>query len=107
MTTKIQSYLSEEINSITQLGGYENLNYLIKTNTSKYILKTYLYNEDTYDLLTEENRILTHLQNFKDTETPHPIKFNNNETLLIININNEQRICRLLSYIEGQFLGEM
>jgi ethanolamine-phosphate phospho-lyase len=106
MTTKIQSYLSEEINSITQLGGYENLNYLIKTNTSKYILKTYLYNEDTYDLLTEENRILTHLQNFKDTETPHPIKFNNNETLLIININNEQRVCRLLSYIEGQFLGE-
>lgn len=106
MITAIQSYFSEEIISITPLGGYDNLNYIIETPNSKYIFKTYIYDEYTYDLLVEENKILIYLENFKNIEIPIPISFNNKESLVIIPINNERRICRVLSYIDGTFLGE-
>ena len=106
MIATIQNYFSEEIISISSLGGYDNHNYIIETSTSKYIFKTYIYDEFTYDLLVEENKVLIYLQSFKDIEIPIPVSFNNKEALLIIPIDNEKRICRLLSYIDGTFLGE-
>ena len=40
---------------IKRLNGYENANYLIKTNTAKYVFKTYRYNEELLAFIEAEN----------------------------------------------------
>lgn len=107
MITFIQDYIPSKIKSITKLGGYDNANYLIETTETKYVLKTYPYTEDTLDLITAENHALIHLQNFKNIETPIPIKFNNGETILTLSLNNNKTLFRLLLFIQGDFLAEV
>ena len=88
---------------IIRINGYDNLNYLIKTNSKNYILKTY---EDLslIDLIQSETKALLFLN---DNLYPKPVPFLNGENVRIIQINGTSKICRLLSYLEGKFLGEI
>ena len=58
---------------IIKINGYDNLNYLIKTNSKNYILKTY---EDLtlIDLIQSETKALIFLN---DNLYPKPIPFLN------------------------------
>tara|TARA_B100001175_G_scaffold163624_1_gene138695 strand:- start:1223 stop:3475 length:2253 start_codon:yes stop_codon:yes gene_type:complete len=88
---------------IIRINGYDNLNYLIKTNSKKYILKTY---EDLslIDLIQSETKALLFLN---DNLYPKPVPFLNGENVRIIQIKGTSKIYRLLSYLEGKFLGEI
>ena len=88
---------------IIKINGYDNLNYLIKTNSKNYILKTY---EDLtlIDLIQSETKALLFLN---DNLYPKPIPFLNGENIRIIQINGTSKIYRLLSYLKGKFLGEI
>ena len=88
---------------IIRINGYDNLNYLIKTNSKNYILKTY---EDLslIDLIQSETKALLFLN---DNLYPKPVPFLNGENVRIIQINGTSKIYRLLSYLEGKFLGEI
>ena len=88
---------------IIKINGYDNLNYLIKTNSKNYILKTY---EDLtlIDLIQSETKALLFLN---DNLYPKPIPFLNGENVRIIQINGTSKIYRLLSYLKGKFLGEI
>ncbi|MAU58068.1 MAG: aminotransferase class III [Flavobacteriaceae bacterium] len=88
---------------IIKINGYDNLNYLIKTNSKNYILKTY---EDLtlINLIQSETKALLFLN---DNLYPKPIPFLNGENVRIIQINGTSKIYRLLSYLKGKFLGEI
>ena len=92
---------------IKKLNGYENENYLVKTEDAQYIFKTYPAAINTLSLLNAEGDALLHLQNKKDSKTPVPIPFLSGEYVKTIDVGNETKTCRMLSFLPGKFLGEI
>ena len=89
-----------------KLNAYDNANYLINTDSGKYVFKTYLKNTETLDLVEAENEALLFLQNSKNNKFPIPIPFRDGSFVKCAEIDGEIIICRMLSFLEGQFLGE-
>jgi len=92
---------------VTRLNGYENINYLIKTKTAKYVFKTYSYTSEIYDLVKAENKTLAFLQKKESLKYPKPIPFLEGCFVKILNINGENLVCRMLTFIEGASLGSI
>ena len=91
---------------IKTLWGYDNCNYLVTTAKDKYIFKTYPNDSELYDIIKAECELLKFVHNSKGIY-PKPIKFEDNSFLKIIKIDGEERICRILSYLKGDFLGDV
>ena len=87
---------------IKKLWGYDNLNYLIKTNDGQYVFKTYIKNTETLALVEAENEALLFLHNTNNNNFPKPIKFKDGSLVKIIEIEGEERVCRMLSFLEGE-----
>lgn len=92
---------------ITKLNGYDNSNYLIKSKQGTFVFKTYPNDESIVDAVEAENRLLIHLQSFSKKLFPKPIPFQNAEYIDVLSVNGKDQICRLLSFLEGSFLGEV
>jgi ethanolamine-phosphate phospho-lyase len=92
---------------IKKLNGYDNVNYLVETTTNKYIFKTYNYSEDTYEMVKAENETLFFLQKHSLDKYPAPIEFNDGSFIKVITIEGQKQICRMLTFLEGQFLGDV
>ncbi len=92
---------------IKKLWGYENSNYLIKTNDGQYVFKIYLKSADTLVLVKAQNEALLFLQSFKNNMYPKPIKFKDDSLVKILAIEGKERICRMLSFLEGELLGDV
>jgi Ser/Thr protein kinase RdoA (MazF antagonist) len=90
---------------IRKLWGYDNLNYLIKTIDGQYVFKTYIKNTETLALVEAENKALLFLHNTNNNNFPKPIKFKDDSFVKILEIEGTERICRLLSFLEGELLG--
>ncbi|MDO7610486.1 MAG: aminoglycoside phosphotransferase family protein, partial [Crocinitomicaceae bacterium] len=60
---------------ITKLNGYDNINYLIKTEGESFIFKTYPASESNFALLEAESQALLYLQQKSNSKTPKPIPF--------------------------------
>ena len=58
-------------------------------------------------LLNAEGDALLHLQNKKDSKTPVPIPYLSGEYVKTIDVGNETKTCRMLSFLPGKFLGEI
>lgn len=87
--------------------GYANKNYHISTETESYIFKTYPHNPETSALLEAENKTLSFLATSGIGEIPRPIKFSDGASLKNLQIEGETRSCRMLSFIDGEFLGDV
>ena len=90
--------------SIEKLNGYHNINYLVKTDQGNYILKTYPYTKELFDILNAENEALIHLNNMNLNGIPNAIKNKENNWLIT---SNNQYIYRLLTFVDGEFLGDI
>ena len=88
-----------------KLDGYENKNYYIKSDGGDFVFKTYKYSEELNDILLAENEVLLHLQNECEFDFPKPIQFKDKTYLKTLDIENEKVICRMLSFLKGEFLG--
>lgn len=104
MLNTIKSWFSFEILELKKLNGYDNVNYLLTTKTDKYIFKTYLFSDAMLALIEAENSVLQRLK--KDQSFPEPIPFATGDFLKITTINGVKTICRLLSFLDGTFLGD-
>lgn len=93
--------------SLKKLNGYENCNYLLESEGDKYIFKTYLYAESLIDLIEAENETLLFLQKTSPSFYPKPIKFESGKFIDTFIIDDKRTICRLLSYLEGDFAGDV
>lgn len=103
----IQEYFTFPITELKKLNGYANANYLLKTAESKYIFKTYVHSEETVDQINAEIDALLFLQKEKRDEYPLPVAFADGSYLKIIPLNKKPVICRLLTFLEGDFLAEV
>jgi ethanolamine-phosphate phospho-lyase len=90
---------------IKRLNGYDNANYLLDTEKGKFILKTYPYSSDTFDLVQAETDILLALQHKFEDRIPTPVPFLSGKHVDVVEINGKSQIIRLLSFLEGSFLG--
>ena len=90
---------------IKKLDGYDNANYLVETLSGKYIFKTYPLRGDLKDLLKSENETLLFLQKPGENKYPKPVPFSDGSYVKTLDIEGEKRICRMLSYLDGAFLG--
>lgn len=89
---------------VERLSGLDNANYLVETQTEKYIFKTYAYTQDTLSLVEAENNALLFLQNEGQSNIQTPIPSKNQSYTAVVTINGQECICRMLSYLEGKFL---
>jgi ethanolamine-phosphate phospho-lyase len=92
---------------VKKLNGYDNVNYLVKTKTAQYIFKTYNYSEDTFEMVDAENKTLFFLQKSAQNKYPTPIQYSDGSFIKILNIKGEKQICRMLTFLEGEFLGDI
>lgn len=92
---------------VKRLNGYDNVNYLVKDHSSKYIFKTYAYNEELLAILQAENETLLHLQAKGEGKFPRPIPLVTGEHIRVLDVEGKATICRMLSYLEGDFLGDI
>ncbi|SMD42958.1 hydroxylysine kinase /5-phosphonooxy-L-lysine phospho-lyase apoenzyme [Aquiflexum balticum DSM 16537] len=90
---------------IKRLNGYDNANYLMNTEEGKFILKTYPYSLDTFDLVQAETDILLVLQQKFEGRIPTPVPFLSGNHVDVVEVNGKSQIIRLLSFLEGSFLG--
>ena len=96
-----------QVSTIKKISGYENENYLIKCkDKSKYILKKYNYSKENLSFIQAENDCLKYLNKNFNSSYPKPIYSFDKNSYEIIKSSNHKYIIRILSYIEGVFLGE-
>ena len=106
----MKSFLRKTYNinfdKILKLPGYDIENFVGYCGNSKYIIKKYLHSKNIINQINSENALLSHL-NLRDSIYPKPIKNRNGEYLEIYNNGENTYVVRLLSYLDGKFLGEI
>ncbi|WP_298544528.1 aminotransferase class III-fold pyridoxal phosphate-dependent enzyme [uncultured Aquimarina sp.] len=107
MDTLLETEFTFHKPEIKKLNGYDNVNYLVKNKSGRYIFKTYAYHKELLAVLEAENEALLHLQE-KDTDTsPKPIPFTDGSFIKVLMIDGVKTICRMLSFLDGWFLGDI
>lgn len=106
METLLQNYFGLFPLKIEKLNGYENINYLVKTNNQKYIFKTYS-DVKVFQVLISETEALNYLSKAKDFDSPKPIKFLDGSYVKRVIWNDTEILIRLISFVEGDFIGEL
>ncbi len=88
---------------ITPLVGYDSYNYKVKSNKGSFVLKQYPNSPEIITLVKSENQVLNRLSNLKNYDFPLAVVTQDGEDLVI----NEDFVYRLLSFVEGEFLGDV
>jgi len=100
----LQSEFDFESFEIKKIGGYDNANYSVIGDSNKYIFKTYAFSKDLLAHLEAENKVLLSLERNAKCLFPIPEKFSDGSYLKIVEIDGEQHICRMLAFIDENFL---
>jgi ethanolamine-phosphate phospho-lyase len=93
--------------TLKRLDGYANENYLVNDGHDKYILKTYPFSKETHDQAVAESKILVYLSQRFDGDTPEPVRSGQRRYVLRADIEGESKTIRLLTFVSGQFLGDV
>lgn len=107
MIKLLETEFGLKVVEIKKLDGYDNANYLVKTRVSTYIFKTYVDDGEIGDLIKAENKTLLFLQKQENLKSPQPILFIDGSYIKSLEIDGENRICRMLSFIDGDFFGNI
>ena len=92
---------------IERLNGYENVNYLVNCATGRYIFKTYNPTDELFDMVKAENETLLYLQKFDSSKYPKPVHFIDDSLVKVLSIDGIDQVCRMLTFIEGESLGDI
>ena len=103
MEAILKEYFDLSHCTITALEGYISTNYRVSSEERNFVLKKYPYSEATFALLQAENRLLEQLAALDSLEFPKSVLSSGQKALVIA----EGHIYRLLTYVEGDFLGEV
>lgn len=105
MKDVIEKEFGIKLVEIKKLNGYENKNYLIKTEKEAFVFKTYPFNASSFELVEAENKALIFLQQNTDLHTPRPIPFSDGSFTKNVELEGQMLTCRLLSFLDGEFMG--
>ena len=92
--------------SVKVLNGYANKNHLVKCAQGKFIFKTYSDYKNLQEVTNAESKMLLHLHAKGISEIPKPISFEDGSYLKILEIDGQANLCRLLTFVEGAFMGD-
>ena len=107
MNTLLLSEFGLKNVEVKKLNGYDNVNYLITTSKKKYIFKTYSFNEEVFEIVKAENETLLFLQKSDNENYPKPVPFSDGSLIKKLNIEGVDQVCRMLTFLEGEFLGDV
>lgn len=93
--------------TVNELTGYANKNFLVKSDQGNYIFKTYTNTHELTEEVEAENHMLLHLKAKGIKEIPMPIAFIDGFFQKIVRVDGQDKLCRLLSFVEGTFLGDV
>ena len=103
----ISNLYNIDINSLKKLNGYDTENFLVHSKDKlNFILKKYPYSKENLSLVKAENNCLEYLSKYKKSSYPLPIYSTDKDSFIIVKEKNKKYIVRLLSYLDGVFLGE-
>lgn len=105
MEKLIQQHVGFQVLEVKKLSGYDNTNYRVKSESANFIFKTYPYEASLLDILKAENEVLHFLNEKTQGTFPKPVPFPNGEYIRVVHIGGEATICRMLTYLDGDFLG--
>ena len=89
--------------SCTDLEGYDSINVKVECAKGTFVLKQYSYSEEAYAMLVGENKILENLSKLAQYNFPISIPSIDNSTIVV----QENTMYRLLSFVKGEFLGDV
>ena len=92
---------------IKKLNGYDNVNYQVNSSTGKYIFKTYNSTDEVFEMVQAENETLFFLQKSGSNKYPKPIQFTDGSFIKTLHIDGKDQICRMLTFLKGEFLGNI
>ncbi|MBC3759009.1 aminotransferase class III-fold pyridoxal phosphate-dependent enzyme [Hyunsoonleella sp. SJ7] len=107
MKAFIEKEFGFTVDKIKHLNGYDNENHKILGKSSNYVFKTYAFSDSLHDIVKAENAVLVFLEEKMDKGTPSIVPFNDNMHTKVLEVDNEKRICRMLSFLEGKFMGDV
>lgn len=107
MREQLQALYNFEDLTLERLNGYDNINYLLTTGDKRYIFKTYTYEEELLALIEAENDALLFLQKTPQSTYPRPIPCQDRSYVKVVTFDGKPTIIRLLTYLEGSFLGDL
>ncbi|GGG45112.1 aminotransferase [Croceivirga lutea] len=107
MKTVLENEFGFPITSVELLNGYDNQNYKVSTADSEYIFKSYRYNSELHAIINAENSTLLYLADKLAGKIPRIIPFADQQNSKLVSENGTQKIYRMLSYLEGDFLGDV
>ena len=106
MKALLKLHFGLDAKSIKKINGYENINYLVELESGeKCVLKTYFFEDDLLDVVQAENEILLHLSSDGSKLYPRPLAFKDASFEKKIHVADNMLIVRMLSFLDGQFLG--
>ncbi|WP_422080043.1 aminotransferase class III-fold pyridoxal phosphate-dependent enzyme [Ulvibacterium sp.] len=88
---------------LTPLEGYDSVNFKVEKETETYVLKQYPYSDANQELLHAENRVLENVSKLGSYDFPKTIRTIDKQKLIV----KGETVFRLLSYVEGDFLGNV
>lgn len=103
ITTILTDYYGLEDCKLTPLEGYDSINFKVGCAQGTFVLKQYPYSEETFQLLLGEHMVLAQLEPLKDAVFPKPIETLDGKSIVI----EDQEMYRLLSFVAGEFLGNI
>lgn len=86
--------------------GYISLNFRVKSDQGKYVLKIYEHTEKEKAEILAETNLIQQISHLDEQNISKPIRNNLGELITIVSADNGKKIYRLLSYVEGTFLAE-
>ena len=92
---------------VKRLNGYDNVNYLVNSATGQCIFKTYNPTDELYEMVKAQNETLLFLQKSDSTKYPKPIQFIDGSLVKVLSIDGIKQVCRMLTFIEGEPLGDI
>ena len=107
MKTLVEKEFGFSVEQVQLLNGYDNKNYKVSAKEKNYVFKTYAFSNEIHEVVKAENDILLQLEGKVGSTVPCSIPFTDKTPIKILEIENERRICRMLSFLEGTFFGEV
>lgn len=99
----LHEYFSLSGVTLTKLEGYASCNFKVACKKGTFVLKEYKYSPETLALLRSENKVLLGLLELKAYQFPKTVVSLNGPDIL----EKDGRLYRLLTYVEGEFLGDI
>ncbi len=104
-TAVLQKFYGIAPTNLTTLEGYDSINTKVMSNAGTFVLKKYPYSLETYDLLVSENNLLKQLGEQTSYDFSKTIPSTMGDLLIVE--EEEKKIYRLLTFVEGEFLGDV